>query len=320
MAELNKTFREKKARILQSLLRPDKEYKDLSPKGSVDEGIRKLIDLINGLDGLVTTSSCAGRISVFLEGKKGPTTQTSGEEIASTEHVVSGGKGLGGRWLFVSHERVDADSSEHSLFELFGLPKKSDSRLRIGTANPRLVKFQFEPMVMVSSHSRGLRLSFPQILHVMAASLHHARIVLAAAIAAGFRESGLQSLKALTCPDALPTVAVRTAGLSLSSVIACLAGPDQIEMLVDESYLKILVQEANERVHANAVRIGRFENSLIAQGKQQPAGSTISQNKDGKHGPTARPRGHSNDLQKNPRDQRRLSDVLEDSLGIFDCT
>lgn len=45
-------------------------YADLSPKGTVDAGIRELIGEINAREGLVTTSSCAGRVSVFLEGKK----------------------------------------------------------------------------------------------------------------------------------------------------------------------------------------------------------------------------------------------------------
>lgn len=42
----------------------------MSPKGTVDAGIRELIDVINGVEGLVTTSSCAGRVSVFLEGSR----------------------------------------------------------------------------------------------------------------------------------------------------------------------------------------------------------------------------------------------------------
>ena len=64
------TFETRKSKILAELSTPDAEYSDLSPKGSVDEGIRDLIQDINGLPGLVTTSSCAGRISVFLEGRK----------------------------------------------------------------------------------------------------------------------------------------------------------------------------------------------------------------------------------------------------------
>ena len=53
----------------------------------------------------------------------------------------------------------------------------------------------------------------------MAATLKHAQPVLAAASAAGFRESGLQSLKNLDDADAFPIVAVRTSGLALESII-----------------------------------------------------------------------------------------------------
>lgn len=63
-------FALRKQDILAQLARPDAEYTDASPKGSVDAGIRDLLDDINGLDGFVTTSSCAGRASVFVEGCK----------------------------------------------------------------------------------------------------------------------------------------------------------------------------------------------------------------------------------------------------------
>ena len=63
-------FITRKNNILQKLTLPDSEYTDLSPKGSIDNGIRDLINDINKLHGLVTTSSCAGRVSVFVEGSK----------------------------------------------------------------------------------------------------------------------------------------------------------------------------------------------------------------------------------------------------------
>lgn len=56
-------FKTKKEKILGGLGQPD-----ASPKGSVDESIRPLIKDINALDGFVTTSSCAGRLAVYLEG------------------------------------------------------------------------------------------------------------------------------------------------------------------------------------------------------------------------------------------------------------
>ncbi|KAK1826680.1 hypothetical protein QBC39DRAFT_268624 [Podospora conica] len=63
-------FARKKATILSQLAVPDADYTDASPKGSVDEGIRALLGALNARAGLVTTSSCAGRVSVYLEGRK----------------------------------------------------------------------------------------------------------------------------------------------------------------------------------------------------------------------------------------------------------
>jgi len=132
-------FAAKKAKILSQLSVPDAEYSDASPKGSVDDGIRDLIDEINALDGLVTTSSCAGRVSVFVEGKK---TAEAGDhgQIAGV-----GGKGAGGAWLFVSHEPVSETGGWINSLELRepGAGVKDDGTLK----DKRLIHFKFEPMV-----------------------------------------------------------------------------------------------------------------------------------------------------------------------------
>ena len=101
----------------------------------------------------------------------------------------------------------------------------------------------------------------------MAASLHHAQPVLSSAIDAGFRESGIQSLKNLEDPNAFPMVAIRTSGLALSSLIGFVAndvnGADMVHAMVDESYLRVLLQLANGRFDDNAERIKRFEENLF---------------------------------------------------------
>lgn len=152
---LPQSFVSKKQRILQQLAVPAEQYDDLSPKGSVDEGIRDLIDEINGLEGCVTTSSCAGRISVFLEGKK----SSSGDEIiddgervdATSKTVGVGGKGGGGRWLFVSHDPVDVTIHEGNWTSTFQMQtEESGGReaLAVSAArDTRFIHFKFEPMV-----------------------------------------------------------------------------------------------------------------------------------------------------------------------------
>ena len=127
-----------------------------------------------------------------------------------------------------------------------------------------------------------------QILHIMAATLKHARPVLAAASSAGFRESGLQSLRCLDAAgehrrqgaDASPIVAVRSSGLFLESIIGYTCCPDDdedddsiahnpvsptaIHCLVTEEYLRLLVSIANERFTTNSERIGRFRTHLLS--------------------------------------------------------
>ena len=108
----------------------------------------------------------------------------------------------------------------------------------------------------------------------MTASLHHAQTILAAAINAGFRESGIQSLKNLDDAEAFPMVAIRTAGVALESLVGIL--PDRIQdqkdgteteehivRIVSEEYLELLVNIANERFKTNAERMKRFEQDLF---------------------------------------------------------
>ncbi|MCJ1377808.1 hypothetical protein MMC17_000904 [Xylographa soralifera] len=253
MDMIQPTFTLKKRRILQHLSTPDNEYSDLSPKGSVDVGIRELMDNINSIDGLVTTSSCAGRISVFLEGAKTETPH-NGQQNESLQAVVPGGKGRGGRWLFVSHDPVDdpdtSPSEARPIMKLLGMSKHGILPTNLKPEITRFVKFQFEPM----------------ILHVMAASLHHAQPVLAAAINAGFRESGVQSLKNLDDPKAFPMVAIRSSGIGLSSLVGYAIdndGGDDIQCIVEESYLQLLLNIANDRFLENSKRVDRFQSQLL---------------------------------------------------------
>ncbi|KAL2830227.1 tRNA wybutosine-synthesizing protein [Aspergillus cavernicola] len=258
------TFVSRKSKILAELSTPEEEYTDLSPKGSVDEGIRDLIQDINALPGLVTTSSCAGRISVFLEGRRSHSQQeTNARE--QRKFAPSGGKGAG-RWLYVSHEPLIRDSCgaksdghdqnkrDQSLHETFGMVPgdgKPPGVDKEGHA-PRLVRFHFEPM----------------ILHIMTATLHHAQPVLSAASSSGFRESGLQGLRCLEGDNGpSPIVAVRSAGLQLESIIGYCEDDDNgepvIRSLVTEEYLQMLVAISIERFSVNSERRERFRTTLL---------------------------------------------------------
>ncbi|EGS22749.1 uncharacterized protein CTHT_0012240 [Thermochaetoides thermophila DSM 1495] len=257
-----KVFISKKQKILSQLSLPDEQYTDASPKGSVDEGIRYLIDQINMQAGLVTTSSCAGRVSVYLEGPKfgQGASSSDGEETAGNgdvaveagrENAVAssvGGKG-GGEWLFVSHDPVKNDAGESGYERLFGfgtVPAREQFVQDVFAPSTRLIHFKFEPM----------------ILHILTASLEHAQLVIQAGMEAGFRESGAVSLlKKSGDDDANPMVAIRSMGLSFDSLIG--AENDGIRrLIVSSEYLKMLVRIANERFVENQKRIARFSAAL----------------------------------------------------------
>lgn len=148
----HKAFDEKKSRILQQLSVPEEDYTDASPKGSVDGPIRALVNSINQISSLVTTSSCSGRISVYVEGRGKP--QRSTDDVGLYETLSTSGKG-GGRWTFVSHEAVDMSALEPEvptpIHKLFKLQQTDGQHLTSEDMQRSFVHFKFEPMVGVSS-------------------------------------------------------------------------------------------------------------------------------------------------------------------------
>ena len=277
---LSQSFRTRKSQILanlsQTIPRPSSnlsEYTDKSPKGSVDSQITNLIAEINGYEGFVTTSSCSGRVSVYVEGSSGGD-GTGEAELKPTATV--GGKG-GGRWIYVNHEPIEThrgkdDDDDYHYTKLFGLtPSQPNNSTSIATTKPRLIRLSFEPF----------------ILHVMCASLHHAKPLLAAAVSSGFRESGVQSLKNLTDGEVCPMVAVRSAGLGFESVVGIVddddggngehegwedgdgtsaqdqgAREDRCRAVIGEDMLRLFVGVVNGRFVENERRRNRFMHEL----------------------------------------------------------
>lgn len=93
--------------------------------------------------------------------------------------------------------------------------------------------------------------------------MDQAQLVLNAALTAGFRESGAVSLASTKISDANPMVAVRSAGYSFDSIIGYQDEACENIALIDERYLKILIDIANERFKINGDRIARFRNALL---------------------------------------------------------
>ncbi|KAI9709960.1 MAG: hypothetical protein M1820_003038 [Bogoriella megaspora] len=237
-------FTNKKRQILAKLSRDEKEYTDKSPKGSVDEQIIDLVRGINVIEGLVTTSSCAGRISIYLESAR----QSQGQATTSADR---------GRWTFSSHSPLRNIEmwSHEQLAILFGSRQQNDSTRKSlhnlhpkALGNSRHILFKFEPM----------------ILHIFTASLEDAQKVLQAAISAGFRESGVVNLKPNADDSITPLVAVRSIALASETVIGYEDTAGSLISIVDDRYLRQLGVLANERFEANTERINKFSVALAA--------------------------------------------------------
>lgn len=104
-----------------------------------------------------------------------------------------------------------------------------------------------------------------QILHILTASLQDCQRVITAALSAGFRESGAVSLTPSNNGELNPIVAVRSTGYSNDSIIGYHDEHEENVALVDEQYLRHLVDIANERFQINMERISRFREALLEQ-------------------------------------------------------
>ena len=158
-------FTRKKRSILEKLAAPDNEYTDRSFKGTIDEPISDLIDEINAYDGLVTTSSCSGRISVFLEGKshleQKESDDTNDRENDDANAITTPldqtrkRNRKAGKWLYMNHAPLDVQSASstynsshfHDLFGLKSVQHGSGNVPELSPKSTRFVHFKFEPMV-----------------------------------------------------------------------------------------------------------------------------------------------------------------------------
>ncbi|RVX69385.1 hypothetical protein B0A52_06981 [Exophiala mesophila] len=297
-------FAAKKSKILAQLAQSENEYADNSPKGSVDEQIVDLIDEINSYEGLVTTSSCAGRVAVFVEGGAGQETITSSREGATQEapellrgkeqgtvKTSPGGKG-GGQWLYVSHDPIPRLTSQATDSQTGGPghdrhkaesqhkdePYTTLFKLNSTThSGPQTTNRLSNPATVPSTATQLIHLIFsPLILHIQCASLAHARPLLSAAINSGFRESGVQSLRILDDPGAGVMLAIRTAGLTFETVVGCL-GEDGLHKMVTEDYLAMCAHVVNQRFRWNSERKERLTKEIRIAMQRQMTENTRTQ-------------------------------------------
>ncbi|THW83265.1 hypothetical protein D6D15_09698 [Aureobasidium pullulans] len=230
---MSTTFAAKKAKILQQLAVPDASSTDIQPGDCVDVGIRELVDEINKLDTLATTSSCAGRFAVYLEGKDPNLSQSSLDEGD-------------GQWLFISHDPLPL-SGNGSVAPMLGLSDHTELSVPSSAKGVRWVRCKFEPM----------------FLHVLSSSLESAQKIHTAALQSGFRESGISSISTDNLRTSTAMVAIRTNDIVFDNIIGY-EGPDgRLIPMVTEAYMRILIELGNQKFQANKARTQQFQNALL---------------------------------------------------------
>ncbi|PWW78436.1 hypothetical protein C7212DRAFT_357074 [Tuber magnatum] len=258
--QLHARFAAHKTKILAEITSPGP---DASPKGSIDIHILPLVNRLNEHHKVITTSSCSGRMTIFLEGSKklaGKDSEAIGEAPGPDEKTEfpSGGAGMGGKgggeWLFVSHDPVDC----------IDMTPREVSQMLLGghTANSQVLTES-----VLSEAGTGIS---DKILHIQTLDLQTARIILTAALSAGFRESGIMN-PGLT-EHSFPTIAIRCNGLVMDSIIGVVNAPHPgIKMIVDENYLKTVMLVSSLRFEDNKRRVdafsGKIEQILFNQGQ-----------------------------------------------------
>jgi tRNA wybutosine-synthesizing protein 3 len=129
-------FDERKKRIIENL-RSDEP--DLSPKGTPDEGILELLELINASKDYMSTSSCSGRVVVFLDADKD-------RQDNDTK----------GRWLMNRHSPFQEQLENLLIQELYALlfGTSKIGRDWVSSEGPsRAVTLKFEPLVLSTAVS-----------------------------------------------------------------------------------------------------------------------------------------------------------------------
>lgn len=200
---------------------------DLSPKGTIDELCIPIIDLINSHEDMVTTSSCSGRISVFIEGSKN-----------FNDEIKVGGKGQGGRWLYVSHSSNNIIGwldrlMNNELEEKIDVTLNITEELSEFVGSTRYVLYKYEPF----------------ILHVKCRDSDSASRLYNTAMSCGFRESGIGSNN---------IVAIRI-NIKLDVPIGYLnESSNELKLFVSTEYIKLLDKLTLTKFNDNAKKMDQL--------------------------------------------------------------
>lgn len=139
-------FAAQKTRLLQRLTAPHAANTGHSSKDSVDIGIRSLVDEINKIDTLATTSSCAGRVVVYLEGSGSSSSPSHLDDDMGISGLAIATEGFHDQSLFVSHDPLPL-SGKRPVAPMLGLSDHTNLGVPSSIEGVRWVRCKFEPLV-----------------------------------------------------------------------------------------------------------------------------------------------------------------------------
>eukprot|EP01083_Nonionella_stella_P042578 114959_1 len=224
---LDNNFSQRKAKTLQGLqFAESNNAKDKSPKGFIDEPIIPLIACINGTEAFYTTSSCSGRIALFLQRRN----------IIAQDGEYHSTSQKGGEWLLISHEHIKQDQISNAIETYTHQLHQRQNNTQIE------MSLKFEPF----------------ILHIECADLLSAKQLLSLSRQIGFRESGINAIS--------NRIMLRiTFNLKLEVPLFygnadLLKGRDAIQLLpnIHNDYLQTLTNIANDKMRENLTKIQTF--------------------------------------------------------------
>lgn len=223
-------FDQKKASILAEIGATDETTPDLSPKGTIDEFCLPIINLINSNGDMVTTSTCSGRVSVFLEGVKN----------INQDGIKIGAKGNHGRWIFVTHDPKDLPDWFNSIDFKYTVDGNSYEST---DANTRYILYKFEPL----------------ILHVKCRDSEMANKLYSAAMSCGFRESGIGTNN---------IVGIRIS-IKLDVPIGFLNEKNQeLTSFVPKDYLRLITKLSQDRFKENFKKLNALHRAVVSVNEQ----------------------------------------------------
>lgn len=222
-------FEKRKAATLASIR---SSVTDKSPKGFLDEPIIPLLETINHHPSYFTTSSCSGRISILSQPK--PQLNASIKK-----------KARGGSWLYITHDPADQELVISLLF-----PSQSTSIVD-SVDQPSELVFRFEPLIIA----------------VECKDLGSAQFLVAVAISAGFRESGITA-----CGDGKRVIIAIRCSIRMEVPLG-----DTQKLMVTPEYVKFLVDVANQKMDTNKKRTDGFSVALTSNGFKNPDANDVDE-------------------------------------------